>query len=694
MKIILITCIFTSSFLLFLIQPIIAKQIMPWFGGTSAVWTTCVMFFQVILLIGYAYADIVTRLLRPRTLAILHISLVISALAFLPVIPDDVWKPNPESLPISEALLLLVATIGLPYFCLSTTGPLLQTWFVQYFPQYKVYRLFALSNLASLIALLSYPFVIEPYSNSLMQSWWWSAGFILFVLLCVASSWMCRTRKPIADSVDLNELTNNIAKNSATPISPVDKPPAKLDYLIWLTLSALGSMLLLAVTNHITHNIASVPFLWLLPLSIYLFTFILCFDGKGWYQQRFYVGPLIIFPAVMTWGVYTNTKDIHMSALVAIYAIGLFICCMFYHGELNERKPSARYLARFYLILSLGGALGGFSMSAVVPYVFDNYYELPIILFATSALVLMLLKTYLTANRAAYAVLALGVLSSVSTALIGWSYFIEQNRDNIVMLRNFYASSRVTEFESKERGLVRVLRNGTIVHGMQIMSDTKNLTPTAYYGESSGVAYAINSKVNSPRNVGVIGLGVGTLAAYGNDGDIFRFYEINPHSKKIAENEFSFLKKSASTNEIILGDARLMLESELKSKQPNNFDVLVVDAFSSDSIPVHLLTKEAMDIYRQHMKEDGIIAIHVSNLFLNLAPVVEQLAGSIGWKAAYFRDLPSWPMYSSSWVLVSKDNINLENNADWFDKAKPIVRIPDLKLWTDGHNNLFKILTK
>lgn len=665
---------------------------MPWFGGTSAVWTACIMFFQVVLLLGYVYADLVTRFLKPRTIAVVHIALVFAATYFLPIIPNDALKPDPASLPVTEILVLLIATIGMPYFCLSTTGPLLQTWFTHYFPESKVYRLFALSNLASLIALLAYPFAIEPYSTSSEQSWWWTGGFCVFVALSAASAWICRNRTTAGNNkVNIDDVTDQM-----DPVSTdvLQHSPSYSDYATWLVLSALGSILLLAVTNHITHNIASVPFLWLVPLSVYLLTFMLCFDGKGWYKPKFFAGPLIFLPLLMTWGVYTNTKDISVVASVIIYAAGLFVCCMFYHGELNERKPKARYLTRFYLSLSAGGALGGLLMSAVVPYVFDSYYEMPIVLFATSILVLFLLKSYLTANKAAYGLLVLGVLSSVTTAIVGWTYFADQGRDSIVMLRNFYAASRVTEFESKEAGTVRVLRNGTIVHGMQIVSEQKAKFPTAYYGETSGVGYAIKSKESSPKNVGVIGLGVGTLAAYGKNGDTFRFYEINPHSKQIAENEFTYLKISAAKNQIVLGDARLMLDAELKNMQPNNFDVLVVDAFSSDSIPVHLLTKEAMAIYRQHMKSDGVIAFHVSNLFLNLAPVVEQLADGIGWKTIFIRDQPDWPMYASAWVLVFPDNDFLIKNPELKKASQTIEPIPGLKVWTDGYNNLFKILTK
>jgi spermidine synthase len=692
MKLLLTICIFTSSFLLFLIQPIIAKQIMPWFGGTSAVWTVCIMFFQFVLLLGYIYADLVTRFLKPRTTAIVHIALVLGAAYFLPIIPSETLKPDPTSLPVTEILVLLIATIGLPYFCLSTTGPLLQTWFTHYFPESKVYRLFALSNLASLIALLAYPFVIEPYCTSHEQSWWWTGGFCIFVALSTASAWICRNRMVLTgDEANIDNPNDFVGAKSTTTLQ---YPPSYLDYASWLVLSALGSILLLAVTNHITHNIASVPFLWLVPLSVYLLTFILCFDGKGWYKPKFFAGPLIFLPPLMAWGVYTNAKDISAIASVIIYAAGLFVCCMFYHGELNERKPKSRYLTRFYLSLSAGGALGGLLMSAVVPYVFDSYYEMPIALFATSILFLFLLKNYLTANKTAHVLLVLSVFSSLTTATVGWAYFVEQSRNSIVMLRNFYAVSRVTEFESKTTGTARVLKNGKIIHGMQILSDSKATTPTTYYGKTSGVGYALKSKQSMPKNVGVIGLGVGTLAAYGKNGDTFKFYEINPHSKQIAENDFTYLKKSAANIQIVMGDARLMLDAELKQGQRNNFDVLVIDAFSSDSIPVHLLTKEAIDIYRQHMKTDGVIAFHVSNIFLNLAPVVQQLAVAIGWKALYIIDPYKWPAYTSEWVLVFQEDDFLVKNSELKNISKPIAPISGLEMWSDGYNNLFKILKK
>lgn len=674
-----IACIFLSAFLLFLVQPIIAKQIMPWFGGTSAVWTTCLTFFQLMLLAGYAYSDLATRLLKPKSHALLHVVLLCAALAFLPIVPGEWLKPDPQSAPIGQVLLLLLATVGLPYFCLATTGPLLQAWYTRLYPGSQVYRLFALSNLASLVALLAYPFSIEPYAGSVQQSNYWSLGFGVFALLCGGCAWASRNA----------QLAVPQAAAAAADQAP-SLPPSRKDYVLWLTLSAMGSMMLMSVTSHITQNITPVPMLWLLPLSLYLLTFVLCFEGRGWYRRSIFAAPLILSLIAMSWGMNTPPADIDVMLAVPTYAIGTFCCCMFFHGELSLRKPAAGYLTRFYLTLSLGGALGGLVIGVLAPNVLSGLYEFPLVLVATSVLMLVLLRKYLTANKAAYIVLALAILCTLLTLVMAAASINKEMNGTLLRMRNFYAASQV--IERKFNGeTMHVLNNGQIMHGLQVLSDAKIGMPTTYYGAASGVGYAMRRFADAPRNVGVIGLGVGTMAAYGRDKDVIRFYEINPQSQQIAEREFSFLKNSAADIHVVLGDARLQMQAELERGEPGRYDVLVVDAFSGDSIPVHLLTKEAMDIYRAHMKPNGIIAFHVSNLFLNLKPVVADLAANAGMQAVYMRNEEKYPETASAWVLVTNDEVFL-NDPAVLKQRKPIVPIAGLQLWTDSRNNLYQIL--
>lgn len=672
-------CIFVSSFLLFLVQPIIAKQILPWFGGTSGVWTTCLMFFQLLLLGGYAYSDLSIRRLGPGRQVLVHGLLLAMALASLPIVPGDTLRPDPQKAPIGQLLVLLLATVGLPYFCLATTGPLLQAWYTRLYPQDKVYRLFALSNGASLVALLAYPFTIEPRSSSLQQLWGWSIGFGVFVLLCGACAWASRVA-PAATSAP-----------APAPQVPAGTAPAAREMALWVGLSAMGSALLLSVTNHLTQNIAAVPFLWLLPLTLYLLTFVLCFEGRGWYRRSLVTGPLVIALAMMAWGLNVRMRDTAIGVAVPVYAVGFFLCCMFLHGELSLRRPAPGHLTRFYLCLSLGGALGGLLVSVAAPLWLNSFYELPLGLILTAGLMLWLLWGYLTANKAAYLLLAIALASTTLTVTMAWVFHVRQTQDSVVMVRNFYASSRVAEARNSQGLVVRQLLNGAILHGTQIQAEGFSTTPTTYYGANSGVALAMQRGGDAPKSVGVIGLGVGTLAAYGRAGDQFRFYEINPHSVEIAQRDFSYLRQSQAQQHIVLGDARQMLQSEWDHGQAGGFDVLVVDAFSSDSIPVHLITQEALALYRRHLKPGGIIAFHVSNLFLRLEPVVQGLAQDAGLQAVQIASGDKFPEQASIWVLVTDDQAFLSNPAVR-KRASAITPIPGLRLWTDSYNNLFDIL--
>ncbi len=664
--------IFVSAFLLFLVQPVIAKQILPWFGGSAAVWTTCLVFFQFLLLFGYAYSDLTTRRMRPRTQVWLHAVLLVLSLASLPIIPDAVWKPAGEDEPVLRILGLLAATIGLPYFLLSTTGPLVQAWFARSFPTGTVYRLFALSNFGSLLALIAYPPLIEPWVPTRAQSLGWSAGYVLFVVLCAGAGFYS-LRAQTAQSTTANETL------------PTGTAPAPRDYVVWLLLAAMGSYMLLAVTNHITQNVASVPFLWILTIILYLVTFILCFEGRGWYQRRFFLGPLAVITVAMAWGLNAGGEIMEVTHAVPLYCAGLFVCCMFYHGELANLKPAPAYLTRFYLMVSLGGALGGLFVGVVAPLVFVTYYEFGIGLIITALLALYLLWPLPKWIPAA----ALGVGIACTYFLV--EYIGELKRGTILMTRSFYGTLRVKDTGPVEDpSTVRRLMHGVIMHGEQALEPKLRREPTSYYGPDSGIGIAIRHYAERPMRLGVIGLGTGTLAAWGKPGDVFRFYELDPNVLTVAQREFSYLRETAAQIETALGDARLNLERE----SPQEFDVLVIDAFSSDSIPVHLITREALEVYLKHMRPDGIVAFHLTNRYLDLPPVVQKIADAAGIRSVLVSHDPDEKddRYArTDWMLLTRDSAFVQSAA--VKKAATPVEVPaGLSPWTDDFNNLLRLL--
>ena len=668
--------IFASAFLLFLLQPIVAKQILPWFGGSAAVWTTCLVFFQTTLLLGYAYADLSVRRLVPRMQARVHIALLLVSLAVLPIVPGAFWKPTGGESPIWLILGLLAATIGLPYFVLSTTSPLLQAWFARRHPGRSPYRLFALSNLASMLALLGYPFLLEPWIATRTQAWGWSAGYAAFVLLCVLA-------------------TRNSGLGTAPPVSPTmaggvtdardaGERPTVSRQLLWCALAATSSALLLAVTSHITQNIAAVPLLWIVPLSLYLISFILCFDGEGWYRRELFLAMLAAALGVMGWTLADPRLTHQLALQLDVFCAGFFLACMFCHGELVTCKPVPRYLTRFYLMIALGGALGSVAVGIVAPLVFSANFDLAIALVACA--LLLLWRT----RREAPVFPVLAAASLLFTAGCGIWSMVEFYRDTVVTSRNFYGVLRVQDSGDKDFDRRRTLIHGTIMHGKQFLHPDLSSEPTSYYTRSSGIGRVIEAMHprQAPIRVGVIGLGAGTLATYGAKGDVYRFYDINPGVVAIAQRDFTYLANSDATIELALGDARLSLERE----PPQRFDVLAIDAFSSDAIPVHLITREAVDVYLRHMQPDGVIAFHVTNRYLNLVPVVEGIANQLGLRALWIED-PGLDTLgnASSWVLLAKDPTRFDD-ARLTDPSIAIQPRRDWRVWTDDFNNLFQVL--
>jgi len=662
--------IFLSSFLLFVVQPLIARQILPWFGGSAAVWTTCMLFFQALLLAGYAYAHLLVKMDRRRQ-ATLHTVLLLGAVALLPIAPAESWKPTGSEEPVTRILLLLAVAVGLPYFLLAATSPLLQAWFSRARPGENPYRLFAISNLASLGALVGYPFLIEPYLAGKQQVVLWSWGFGAFALACVAMAW----RTPAAPSV--------ANADSAGATARMRKP-----YLLWLALSATGSVLLLAVTNHLTQNVAAVPLLWLAPLTLYLLSFIVAFEGRGWYRPETLWALVLACAGAMAWLLVDDRFQFDLAMQLVVFLAGLFVACLFCHGELYRLRPPARDLTAFYLALSAGGALGGLLVAVVAPLVFNAHYELGIGLVALAFLAAMRFNGL---HRLAYAASLAVLLGVTGCAVYEGLHYHEDVR---LSTRSFYGVLRVKEYgASGDENHLKRLVHGAIMHGEQYQTGEWRSFVTSYYQATSGVGLAIHAKQEGgPVRVGVVGLGTGTLAAYGRKGDVFRFYDIDRHVVDIAWSEFTYLKDSEAKIEVAVGDARLTLERE----PPQGFDVLAVDAFSGDAIPVHLITREALAVYLRHVKPEGIVAFHVSNRFLELIPVVARLAREEGAHAVLVSDDPEEEDMSrrsrSDWVLVSRSPAALEH-PEIVDGGGAAARDrPEWRTWTDDYSNLIQIL--
>jgi len=656
--------IFLSSFLLFLVQPIIAKQILPWFGGSAGVWTTCLVFFQSVLLAGYAYADWTTRL-GPRRQAYLHVALLAISLACLPIIAATSWKPQGNEEPILRILLLLCATIGLPYFLLSTTTPLLQAWYWRRFQSAVPYRLFALSNFASLLALLGFPLLFEPAFDLKQLGWTWSFVYGGFAVLCGAVGLMS------ANGVDAPEQSTSRAA-----------PPVLADQLLWLGLAAMGSVMLLAVTNHITQNISSVPFLWVLPLALYLVTFILAFDHPRWYVRPVFVVALLVLLPAMAY--YVPSLDLGVAA--PLYLIGLFVTCMFCHGELAHAKPDPAHLTRFYLMISLGGALGAVLVAIVAPLVLPGYFELGITLLVLAIVAAMRLQ-----RVALWAGIAVATVTSVLVVQGMYGY----TQGMRVMERDFYGVVRTADHPDPVP--YRTMYHGGIMHGGQLLGDSFRNTPADYFSPNSGYGRVFTSlrEMDKRRklSVGVLGLGAGVLGAWMKPGDQLVFYEISPRVVDIAKREFTYLADTAARTEVVLGDGRLSLERE----PPRGYDVLGIDAFSGDSIPMHLVTREAMALYVKHIKPDGVIVFQATNRYIDLLPVVKRLASEFGMEAVNISDSPEAIDGPEYWYSATDQVIVTRNQRllDWAridDVSAEIEDRADLPTFTDAHHNLLRIL--
>jgi SAM-dependent methyltransferase len=663
--------VFLGAFLLFLVQPLLARQILPWFGGAAIVWTLCMVFFQLVLLLGYAYAHALASRASGRAQAAIHIALLAASLLALPVAPDPSWKPRGGDNPVTGILALLFATIGLPYFLLSATSPLVQAWYARARPGASPYRLFALSNLASMLALLGYPFLLEPWLAARDQSRAWSAGYAVFALACAALAWTSRglPRAPGRPAADAR---------AAEP------RPAARAIAAWLALSTMGAWLLLAVTNHLTQNVPSIPLLWVVPLAIYLLTFILCFEGRAWYRRDAYLAGLAWMVCMMAWFLVDKDLEFRLAWQVGVFAAGLFVACMFCHGELARRRPGPSHLTLFYLVVSAGGVLGGALVGIVAPAVLPGYLELQIGLVAVS-----LLAVALNRRRPLPVAGLLVTVACVAAFCLAWRVR-NFTADTVYIERNYYGVVRVKESQGNPADpgtRYRSLVHGSILHGEQWLSEKYRRSATTYYKTGSGIGRTLLAFEGKPIRVGVIGLGAGTLAAYADADDAYTFYDIDPAVVRVARSWFTYLGDSSGKVDVVLGDARLSLEREA----PQGFDVLAVDAFSGDSIPVHLITDEAVTEYRRHMKPDGVIAFHISNRFLDLKPVLLAIARKQGLELAYLHEPDEDGGTTSDWVLLTRDRafLALPSIAQI---AEPVQPRPGFAPWTDDYSSLVEVV--
>jgi hypothetical protein len=670
--------IFVGAFLLFLVQPLLGKFILPWFGGGSGVWSACLLYFQAGLLAGYAYAHGLVRWLSPRRQVIVHLAVLAGSLAFLPILPSETWKPGASDDPVIRIVLLLGGTIGLPYLALAATGPLMQAWFNRTRPGTSPYRLFALSNAGSLLPLLAYPFLIEPVLTRKAQAWMWSAGFVLFAMVCGWAAWQV-WRTPGGDAPP--------EAGRATTGSP--QPSV---FLLWFLLPACAAVLLLVATRQLSEEVAPIPFLWVLPLSTYLISFIVCFEWTKVYNRSVFL-PLLL---AACWGVVglMQPRTIGIGAQIAGHLAVLFVCCMVCHGELYRLRPHPSRLTSYYLTISAGGAAGGAFVAVLAPRIFSSYVEYYIAAIASVILAVACLAREKDSRfRRGYGLLATtGILAVAFFAAVEMRARVaDEQRGAIRTERTFFGVMRVIVRDPGTESMYTRFEHGRITHGAQIGDPARRNTPTLYFSPYSGVGRLLGGiPAAGPRRVGVIGLGIGTLAAYGRPGDAYRLYELDPMVVRVARENFTFLSDSRAAVEVVEGDGRLSLERE----PDQGFDVLVLDAFNADAVPTHLLTREAMALYERHLADGGVIAINVINRYLDLPRVVVPLAEQSGFEVLYVHTprQPGQLVSEAFWMILTRNRAVLEAPILTSVGVRPGPDWKRVEPWTDDFASLYPLL--
>jgi spermidine synthase len=727
LQLLFIGAILASSFLIFLVQPMVGKRILPWFGGTPSVWTLCLAFYQTTLFLGYAYAHLLIRFVPPVAQVSIHTLLVGAAFIVLPVLPSDAWQTIDVLNPSSEILKMLGSSVALPFMALASTGPLVQAWFARVYPESSPYPLYAISNVGSFAALLAYPFLLEPRLSLSMTGMLWSWAFAATAIAVVACAFAARGGNR-SSQASIASSTTNLSTATEARNEDLDHP-TPLRVGLWILLSASAVVLLMGVTNSVCLDVASVPFLWILPLATYLLTFILCFASEGNYRPI----PLIVLTLVasfLTVGFHFTNNMISLvvdeelagsifrflrslSVQIPAYCGLLFGGCMIMHGELYRLRPPASFLTAFYLCVSAGGALGGLFVGLLAPVLFDGYYEIRVGIGLTGLLILAAgaLRASKTNPQlsgwkwriAAPLLIVLGIYSVVPPAV---------NREIVIHNeRSFFGVLQVIE-KRHDNVLEHHLMSGTTLHGVEFMGERARPLPTTYFGRATGIA-ATFADLSAKRNarIGIIGLGIGTLSAYGRPGDYFRYYEIDPAVVRIAEapGYFSFLAKSLAKVDVVIGDARLEIEREQEVSGSQEFDLLILDAFNSDAIPVHLLTVEAFRLYMNSLAHDGLLAVHISNRHFNLLPLVARAGFEVGLTAVDLRTSPApgFQSLNAHWIVLSSRPQRIRDLAELLRQRSKLMnlsskhvqiefpQVEDLEqvaLWTDDYSDLLSAL--
>lgn len=634
-----------SAFLLFLIQPLAGKQMLPLFGGSAAVWSACLLFFQFALLAGYLYAHAITRWLRPRQQAVFHGAVVLGCLA----------APRGELTVGNGSLHLLYAlstTVGLRYLLLSATSPLLQHWHATLHPEGRSYRLSAWSNAACAVALLSFPLFWEARFGVRELARWWGWAFAAEAALLLASAAV---------------VFRSGASNPPMGLISGTSWKTRTRWLVW---PALGSAFLMATSTHLCQIVAPAPLLWVVPLLVYLLSFVAVFE-REWYRPLLGSAMGMAGLLMMAGAMLYLDLQAALALKVTLYGLGLFLICLFCHGELAAAKPERERITSYWTHVAAGGAMGSLAIGFASPMFLRGYFELPLLMAAAGGLCLWRLRKISRFLRQGAAVAAILVATPALALVTGYySGLVEAGR-------NFYGALRILDEPARGgRPALRKMLNGLVTHGTQFQAAEHSMDPTTYYGRLSGAGLAL-ARSGGPRRVGIIGLGAGTLAAYGRSGDVFRFYEINPLVIEVARRDFSYLRQSPAQIQVVEGDARLMLAME----PPQNFDALLVDAFSGDSIPAHLLTREAFSVYRRHLKPGGILALHVSNQFLDLEPVVRALAADAGLSCSRVANgaQPEAGVFGATWMVMQ-------------GPAPARQPRPSFPVWTDDWSSVLAVL--
>ncbi len=682
-----------SAWLIFQVQPMIAKRILPWFGGGTAVWTTVMLFFQTALFVGYLYAHLTTTRLRPSRQVRFHVALLAVAAmlaAILGVLPSDDWRPTDSSRPALHILVMLAAAVGLPYLTLAATAPLTQVWFARLNSGQSPYRLYALSNAGSLAALLSYPFVIEPSLGVASQGIAWSSLFVGFALLCAWSG--------------LASLRGAVGLVPAQDVQPalVDEPAElrhPFERFFWIALPATASAALLAITNHLCQDVLSVPLLWIAPMVVYLLSFILTFDSDRWYRRDVWLplGALASFVAVFAW---YQRNTVELAALLTVDLALLAAICMICHGELVRMRPAPRRLTSFYLSIAAGGAIGGLLVAVAAPLLLNDYYELQLSVVAAWLLALASLITdrrspFFDGGKGRVFKSLLGMIGLLATlCIVMYSQVARQQTGIMGQDRNFFGVLKVRYVRAESGDEYFEIANGRITHGAQFLAPNNRRVPMMYYHVDSGIGKVlVNHDSAHPRRVGIIGLGAGAIAAYAEPNETFRFYDVNPQVFGFADEHFSYLadaRERGATIELIEGDARLALESD----PPQNFDVLVLDAFNSDSIPAHLLTMEAFELYLKHLQDpQGVLAVHISSDHLDLTPVVKAAADRFKLDAIVIEVPPDDTPATAGcvWVLLTRGPGVLSEQQVGATLEDCLQGRPAVT-WTDDYSSLLDVL--